>query len=248
MIHLSAFTVAIGTVANTDVPAVFDEIIALSNGHLLPPQDLGVVAAWVGSATINRARFNSPTLRQIFPPFIRPINFALLPTNDPNLATWAENPVRIRGQEELQLEASSDVAVSEQLTGFVWLQDQFTPAPIGDIYTIRAVSTTTTTARVWSPLTLTFDASLPAGTYAVIGGEYIATTGQAFRMIFDQQFFRPGGLGTAVIGNRTHEYFYGGKLGLWGRFRTFSLPRIEVFTDTAISVHTVYLQVVRVGA
>src|SRR3990172_1863027 len=174
MIHLSAFTVAIGTVPNTDVPAVTDEIIAIQVGHLLLPQDRGIIAAWAGSATINRARLNSPTLRQISPPFIRPINFALLPTNDPNLATWKDNPIRARGQEELQVEASSDVAVSEQLTAFIWLQDQFTPAPIGDIYTIRATSITTSTARAWSPLTFTFDSQLPAGTYAVVRRHYLA--------------------------------------------------------------------------
>jgi len=249
MFHLSAYNADLGTVANTDISAVSDEIIAILNGHLLLPQDMSIVAAFAGSATLNRARLNSPTLRQMSPPYIRPFNPALLPQNDPNLAIYVESPLRVRGQEELQIEATSDIAMgTERFAAFVWLQDREDPAPIGDPFTIRAVSTTTTVARSWTNIALTFDSQLPAGTYAVVGAEYIGTTAQAFRVIFDNQYLRPGGLGTAILGNRTHKYFYNGRLGRWGNFRTFSLPRVEALTDTAIAVHTIYFQVVRVGA
>lgn len=248
MFHLGAYTELIDNTANTDVDALSDDVFAITNVHFLMPRDLLMFLAYAASATLTRARWSTPSINNISPIFIRPINVGALPTDDPNLADYRYNPVRLRAQEELKLEATSGVAMgTERFTGLFWLGDSITQAPPGDVYTLRATATTAAVANSWTTISLTWDNQLPAGSYAVIGGEYQATNALAFRCIFDDQWMRPGALGLTALGRRTAKPFYDGGMGLWGRFRTISLPRVQVLNNSTDGAHTLYLQCVRTG-
>src|SRR5512146_325488 len=79
MFHISAFFASLAAQTNGNLAALSDDIIPVSNNHLLPYRDYQLIKAYAGSATMTRARLNSGTIRQVNPTYIRPINGAVLP-------------------------------------------------------------------------------------------------------------------------------------------------------------------------
>jgi hypothetical protein len=249
MFHTCAYTLALGTTANTDVPALNDDILAISNSHFLPQRDYDLVYASAMAATLNRARIVSPTNRQITLPFIRPAIAAALPPANPNVANYIANPFRIRGLEELAIEATSDIAMgTERCNVILGLSTGYDPPPRGDVFTLRGTSTTAAVANTWTTITMTWADILPAGTYACLGLESIATNQVASRLIFENQVERPGCLGAATLGLQCWESFQKGKLGVWGRFKSTRMPIVQVLNNSTDAVHTIYMDLVRIAA
>jgi hypothetical protein len=248
MHHTAAFVnTALANVANTDIPALSDQILAIQNGHFLPPNDMKLMAVVAASATLLRARLSSPSLRQITQPQVRPINVGTLPVTDPNAQVFFGVTPTVSGLEELAMQATSGVAMTEVFTGLIWLLDRYVPPVQGQIITLRATSTTAAVANVWSGVAYTLDDQLPNGLYALVGSEVQSANGIAHRWIISNQFFRPGGLSVTALGNRTIAQQYNGAWGEWGRFRNTDLPRLEVLANAADASHTIYPQVVKVG-
>ena len=246
--HMSAYaSTTLSTTANTDIAAVQDDILAISNNHFLPQKDYDLVFAYAQSATLNRARLVSPTNRQITIPFLRPVNAGATPATDPNVADYRSTPFGIQGLEELALEASSDIAMgNETFIGLIGLQDTFRPVPKGNPFTLRGTSSTASVANTWTTLTVTWADTLPDGLYTCIGLEVVAVTGIAARLIFENQVLRPGCVGSVLVGNRTHQMFRLGGLGAWGDFRQTRMPIVQVLNTAAVSSHTVFLDLVKI--
>lgn len=244
--HVTAHTMLILTAANTDVPALQDDYFTIQNTHFLLPEDRFLIWGWVAAATLNRARLFTPSIGVITRPFIRPIDRSALPTDLPSIADFRANPFRMRGQEELVLEATSGVAVSERFTALFGWTTQTTPAPAGDIYTLRATSVTAAVANSWTSLVATFDNQLPAGEYAVVGLEVQSANALGARLIFPggSQKDRPGSVSVSALGNDNKDIFRKGGLGDWGRFRNTVLPTVQVLAQAADAAHEIYLDIV----
>lgn len=248
MFHLAAYSALIDNTANTDVAALNDQILSVSNGHFLPQRDYSLIFAAVMAATLNRVRIVSPTNRQITLPIIRPIMTAVLPATAPNMADYRKNPFRIRGLEELALEATSGVAMgTERFTALVGLATSMETSPQGDIFTLRGTSTTAAVANAWTDLAITWADTLPAGNYAVVGLEVQSTNAQGARLIFENQTERPGSISITGLGNRTHLMFYKGELGRWGSFRSTRMPTVQVLANAADATHVIHLDIVRIS-
>lgn len=249
--HLCAYiNSALGTVADTDINALTDSILYIQNNHFLPQQDMYVYGGYAVSATLVRAKITSPKIRQINPVYIRPIDFgAALPSANPNMLQLLSHPFVVKGLEELQILATAAPATTEPFLALLWLADQLgTPAPVGDVYTVRWTSTVAAVANTWTNIAPgTFEQVLPYGQYTVIDSEYFATNARALRLIFDQQYFRPGNLGFASNHSRL-PYAWFKKLGnVWGTFRTTNLPRQEVLNNSTDASHEGYYHVVKTG-
>lgn len=246
--HLSCYaSTTLSTTANTDIPAISDQIIAISNNHLLPQVDYDLVAAYAQSATLNRVRLVSPSNRQVTLPFLRPVNAGATPATDPNVSDYRANPFRIQGLEELALEATSDVAMgNETFVGGVFLQDTYVPPPKGNIFTLRGTSTTASVALTWTDLAVTWADTLPDGDYVCVGLEVVGATEIFARLIFENQTMRPGGVCSVLVGSRTHAMFRQGGLGSWGKFKSTRMPIVQVLNTAAVSTHTVFLDLIRV--
>lgn len=247
LFHLAAYTVAIGTTANTDITALTDDILPITNGHFIPPNDYDLIAACVMSPTLTRARLNSGTIRQINPTYIRPITAAAVPGTNPGVMNLRRDPFRVKGQEELALEATSGVAMTERLTGLIWLERRFEAVPVGDVYIIRASSTTAAVANAWTTIALTFETGLPAGRYAIIDSDCQSTNAIAHRFMLDNQFERPGNMSITAVANRKADILTAQMLGKYGEFSTYSLPRCQVLCNSADNAHDLYISVVKIG-
>lgn len=244
--YANAVLAALGTDVNT--PPVQDDILAISNNRFLPQEDYQIVAAYAQSTTLNRARITSPTNRQITLPFIRPPSATTAPPTDPNVADYRASPFQIQGLEELGVEASTDLgAATEVFIAGLCLQKGFTPAPRGNIFTLRGTSTTAAGVLLWTNLNVTWADSLPEGLYAVVGLEVIGATEIMARCILENQIFRPGSVAQILVGSRTHDMFRLGGLGDWGHFRSTRMPIIQVLNLAATAVHTVYLDLIRLS-
>lgn len=246
--HTAAYTILLGQTVNTDVPALTDDVLTIVNSHFLLDETRDLVYAAAMSTTLNRARIAAATFRQVTPPQIRPIIRGTSPVDDPGVADYRANPLRMPRTEEIPLEATSDLAMgTERFTALIGLQRAMEPMPAGDVWTLRGTSTTAVTANVWSTLTTTFDDTLPTGAYALVGLVHQSATSIAARLIFEDQSDRPGTLGITGLGNRSHDMFRKGRLGIWGRFNSYALPQIQVLANAADAAHNVYLDIMRMA-
>lgn len=246
--HMLAYEEAIGTTADTDLDAIVDDVVTRVSDHFQLQNPMGLLFAFANSATLTRGRVVTPNFRQIARPYIRPIEAAAAPGDDPNIADYSMNPLVIPALEEIQIELTSGIAMgTEQAFGLLGVQSQFDPTPRGDIFTLRGVSTTASVANVWSSLTTTWTDTLPNGTYAVVGGSGFAATAIAFRVIFEEQRWRPGFVASNSAGQRTAKIFRKGRLGVWGRFNNTAMPIVQTLNSAAVSTHEYYLDLIKIA-
>lgn len=243
--HLGAYFVALGNTVDTDVPAITDGILAITNGHFIPWIDLHLFAAYGSAVTLTRVKLTSGTIRQVNPTYIRPINANLLPPSNPNIAWYRRSPFRVRAHEELQALATDSAAGPNNAYVGVWLEDNYQAPPQGDIYVVRYTSTTAAVAQAWTQLAITFETGLPVGTYTVVDCTHQAANGIFNRMVFDNQYLRPGSLCISAVANRLPYVTDRGAYGVWGQFSTYSLPRIEHINNGTDNSHEGYMSVVK---
>lgn len=245
--HLAAYNLAIGAVADTDVPAVVDDILTIQNNHFVLSKPLNLISAWVGSPTLSRAKIASPSMRQIVSPYVRPINVAALPANNPNVWLLHHNPFTINWGEEIQVLGTAAPGTTERFTALIWLAEQIQPQTMGNMIPLRFTSTTAAVAFSWTTITLTFADTLPSGVYSMVQSECQSTNAVAHRWIISNQLYRPGHLSFAALGSRLPNAIGMGQLGQMGTFRSNDLPRLQVLANVADAAHEGYLWVQRVG-
>jgi hypothetical protein len=248
MWHLVAWETNVTNNVETDMTPVADSIITIQNTHFLPQNNMQILWAYAGSADMLRARFQSPKFRQTTSPFIRPINGALLPQDLAGIADYYDMPLKINALEELQVLAFQGGGGAEIVYIGAGISDgNNLPAPNGDIYTMRGTGTTTVTAKAWTQCTITWQDTLPTGTYQVVGLSGQSTTGVFCRLIFENQNWRPGALAFATDPLRPPRQFLKGYLGSWGSFHSYRMPNVEFLCNAADTAQEVFLDFVRTG-
>lgn len=247
MHHLACNYGSIAGSANTDLPAITDGILSIRNSHYTPSNNMNLYAAVALGDLLLRARNYSAHVRRYAPNYLQYVINGAAFGEDTPVVDMMSFPFVLPGAEEIIWQVSNSGAGPTATYLFSWIAPSFTPAPSGEIYGMYGTSTTASVANTWTTISMNWDFQLPQGTYAIVGGAYYGTTALAFRTIVDGQFWRPGGLGNAVEGQRLWRKQRMGGMGLWGTFNTVTLPRIEVLNGGAVSVHTVYLDVIRIG-
>jgi hypothetical protein len=246
--HLVAWRESIADITADDITPVVDPIMTVQNNHFLPQRDMPLLFASYSAAGATRARLISPTLRQITTPWIRPTAVAIVQGVEAHVADYRANPLRLKGLEELQLEAfqtSGGAAVVVATAGLL-----FSPMlgmPQGDIYTMRGTATQTLVAGAWTQGAITWQDTLPAGTYACVGLQYNGTTAIAARLIFEEQVERPGCIGAGLVTSQQHPMFSKGGLGVWGRFNANRMPNVEFLANAADTAEEIYLDFIRIA-
>lgn len=248
MHHTIAWRESIADIVAEDIAPVVDGIMTIQNNHFLPQKNYSMLYAYYGAAGATRARFITPTFRQLSTPWIRPINLGIVPLDEPNVADYSDNPLLIRGLEELQLEGLQTTGGAAVVVAIAGLASQpVGPAPSGDIIAMRGTGATTVTAGGWTNCAITWQDTLPNGQFAVVGLECIGATAVSGRLIFEDQVERPGCLAQGLVSGNGHPLFRYGRLGVWGRFNAFRIPSVEFLCNAADTAQEVYLHLVRIG-
>jgi hypothetical protein len=246
--HTFAFAKQINTGSNNQINAVADSIVPQDGANnYLPQSNMRLMFAWAGSAHLDRARLVSPPYRQVALPYIYPPNVSATPLSPVPHLNLKDNPLYIGAENPFGIDATlTGNTAAETTTAVCNAYSQQMPAPMGDVYTLRATGTTTLSAFGWTQVTLTFDQPIIQGRYSVIGGDVLSATGIAWRITMDNYFFRPGGLCITTEGNISPYPQREGGWGEWGQFDNTSLPRLEVFSGAADTSETLWLQVIKI--
>lgn len=241
MYHICAYSATGAQNVETDLAPVPDTVLPVFNAHFFPQDPLQLLFAAAMSTNISRARIQTPTLNQITTPFIRGVMSGLVPTTPGQVANYVQNPLPLKAREEIIVFGTQTAVAATRITALLGLL--FTPLPIaaGSQYTIRGTSTTAAVANVWTLLTVTWQNQLPQGNYAVTGLQHQSANGQAARILFLGQYYRPGCMSMAALGDYAHPIFRMGYMGQWGMFRDNIMPNVEVLANGADAVHELYM-------
>jgi hypothetical protein len=80
-----------------------------------------------------------------------------------------------------------------------------------------------------------------------VGLQYIGVTALAARLVFEDQWERPGCIGAGLGTSQQHPMFSKGGLGNWGRFNANRMPSVEFLANAADTAEEVYLDFIRTG-
>lgn len=246
--NLVAWSASLADATETDVTPVQDPIVTISNTHFLPQQDWFMHLFMGMAATLPRFRFNSPSLLQVTTPFMSPLETALTPGTRPGIADYRQYPMLLKALEECILLGQQTSGGAARVNALAAVAiGALTPAPLGQLYTIRGTSVTAAVANTWTQLVMVWQSVLPAGLYSVIGGVAFGASDYAFRVIFEDSRWRGGGPALATENLIPAPQFQKGGMGEWGRFNANRMPGVEILCNGTTASHVVYLDIVRVG-
>lgn len=243
-----AYSKSTDATVDVDTTPVQDDIMSIINNHFQPQTDVQLVAAMALGTTLLRSRIVTPTLRQVSSPYIRPVNHANLPITLPGVADYRHNTLTLKALEEIQVLTTQSAAGPTVVNVGLLVADQpVTPAPNGNIVTMRGTGATTVTANAWTSCPITWADTLPAGRYACVGLQAAGATAILSRMVFNGQFFRPGCLAQTNVWDNGHPMFRMGNIGVFGYFDSTRMPTIQFLCDSADTSQEVYMDIVRIG-
>lgn len=236
----------------------YDPLAVVTDQCLTPAQSQGyqfpknykALAACVMGVNLSAARINAPSLRNLVLPEIYPgIAAATVPTR-PSIIDYRGQGPQMLANESVVVETSRAGADAQPVSAALWVTDRFTPAPGGPIYTAVASFTNTLVAGAWTLCTLTFNQTLPAGLYAVVGLN--VTCGDSFvsRLVFPgQNQWRPGCVNNLAYGNLIQpNIFTMGYMGKLGEFYNTAQPQLEVFGLVAgAETGAAYLDLIKIA-
>jgi len=240
--HMLAFNLtASGTAGYQALQAAIDNVFTVKGTNFQNPYNAAAFAAYCQSTNLIRARINTPSLRlRGFPQIVPFVNAAIVPDNAA-VMDLHDHPIYLRPDEDIEIDADPG-ANADVVTAFLWLVMGNASYPTlnanvngRDLRWVRYTSSITTVANTWTLGTITLEDTLEGGSYDVYGATCWGATMIGFRLLFQNQYWRPGTLAATAPSKRLPIPWLEQRQGLWGNFNTYSLPQIEVFNSAAVA-------------
>ena len=227
--------------------AVADPHVRVVGNDIIVPNDFNSLWGTYGvGATLTRAQLQSPSLRRVLQVDVAPFDTgSALPTSPRKVYFRDADPIPLDGGEAL--DAFITNTASDRETVLAWLGPGASKPDNRPCYTMRVTSTPTAVAGVWTNGAITFDQTLPAGSYDVVGARFRSTNLIAFRFVFVGGTYRPGAIGFASSAVQDYDKFRDGNLGVWGSFRHNSPPTVDFLANAADASFTGELDLVYTG-
>lgn len=234
------------TLAN--VAAVADQHITVSGDDVRVPQFASKLAGvYALGVNLTRAMLVSPSLRRMLNLELSPLDRAALPASTPLPIWFQDGPIELIPDENLNAQAAEDGSGAKLSTILAWLADGPIVPVTGEMFTVRVTSAVTLVANNWTNGALTFDQALQPGKYAVVGGRFLSTTLEAFRLVFPGGYFRPGGVGATAVNQLAIPGQRRGGWGVWGEFMHTTPPTADFLGTAADTAETGELDLVKTG-
>src|SRR6266704_182065 len=144
------------------------------------------------------------------------VNISALPTTPYRFWDLRDDMIKLDGEEALDAFTSENGAGATRMNVLAWLADKKIEPVSGDVRTVRVSATTTLVAFVWTHGAITFDQSLPAGRYQLVGARFNSAGLIAYRCVIPGYEWRPGGIGVTVDSGAEGNIFRQGNFGVWG--------------------------------
>jgi hypothetical protein len=228
------------------ITAVADPHVRVSGDDIWIPEALPMLAGYkVLGSTVTQARVESPTLRTLTPIDVSPLDLTTEPTGRGLAVLQPSNPKAVGGGEALNVKAT--VSGAGRAIALALLCDAPLAPITGEIFTVRATSSTTLTANAWTNGSLTFAQSLPKGRYAVVGMRAISAGLIAARLVLPGYAWRPGCIGYDAESDTEDDVFRGGRMGSWGEFDHDVPPTVDFLSISADTSEVVYLDLIKIA-
>lgn len=250
MFHLAGWTQSVDTAGVlTAHSAIADPVLTISGNDVRIPEDLNnLIGAYAGgSANLTRAQLQSPSLRRVLNFEVEPLDASANPTSPPVIDWFPDSPQPLDKLEALDFFAAENAAGAARQTGFAWLADGALKADDRPYFSVRVTAAVTLVAFGWTNAALTFDQTLPAGTYDIVGARFRSATGVAFRFVFVGGGYRPGFLMFPTAGGYDLPYFRAGNAGVIGTFKHTTPPTVDFFATAGDTSETGELDLVKVA-
>lgn len=250
MFHLAAFYQSVDPAgALTKLAAVADQAIRTDGNDITIPSAIANLLAEAGLSAAtgpSYAQVQSPSLRQLANQDVDPIVAAVVFGANPSVQAHFANPRPLKGNESVNFLVNATGGVAAANYGLIWLGDGPIQKANGNIFSVRATGAATLAAGTWVNTALTFDETLPAGTYNVVGMRAIGTNLVAARLVFVGGQYRPGVPAVNAVGDQDFRFGRYGSMGSFGVFDVNQPPTLDCLgvTDTS---QTVVLDVVKVS-
>lgn len=229
---LAFFNTTTGALTLSDSPAVTDGWATVTNNHFIMQEDMDLLIAAGFADTITRLQLNLPHWRFVNQPEITPV-----------IQTWdgpeAINPymlepktLTVNNIDELQALVSSSGTATNGILTALWLAPKVRTlnVPAGDVYPCRFTAAITGATGAWARGNFTFDSTLPAGEYAVLGLDVVDPASQLARLRFQNYTMLPGTWVRNGATGTNSRVFRNGRLGNWGQFKNTAQPTLEIFS------------------
>jgi hypothetical protein len=247
MYHTCAYSANTNNQSNYDMAAVSDQILTIQNNHFLPDRQLYLFGGWFSGTLLSAMTLVTPRSRQIVPPRLWPTQLTTLPPDRPHIFDRRTNPFTLNAVEEISMQANIGGSANAITTAILFMGPSIDPTPGGDIYDLHGTSSTAAVSGAWTDISITWDQTLPAGTYTLIGSQHQSTNAIAHRWIVKGQWFRPGFLSVNAVSNISEPSLYYGGWGAWGQFTTTTFPTLQVYVNGTDSSHDVNMFMIKVS-
>ena len=189
MFHLIAYYESIDpAAAATAIAAVQDPTINTTGDDVRMSAALPSIAgctALTAAAVFTSGQLRAPSLRTLNNLDIRPLVNAVTFGDPPQPMMFPRNVRPVVPAEDLQAFVTSTPAGgAEAHYALVWLADAALPQVNGAMFTVGASSASTLTAGNWVNSNITFDQTLPSGSYQVVGMRAEGANLVAARLVF----------------------------------------------------------------
>ena len=247
----------------TKITALDDQHIRVSGDDIVVPELNKIIGALFMSPNMKAGELSSPSLRRMWLedmlPFLQsdalPTTQAVdeggtatynIPRND-YFADFTGNPLVLEQSEKLNALVNNNGNDEENVV-LVWLSDGKNAPIKGDIHRIKATVSETLEPYKWSNGALTFEQTLPAGKYAVVGMKAKSDTLIAARLVFVGESWRAGVLGQKAYSDDRPVIFEKGNLGSFGQFEFDQPPTVDFLASGADTSEEIWLDLVQVRA
>lgn len=263
MFHMEAFTSSIATSgANT-----FQQLSFLNIGNIIPQLNLGLnipvqlpmlhSVFGVGVSLVH-VRAQTPQFLPFPYPAFSPNNRGSAFESPPRIWDFSASPLLMKGTDELDIFVTQNSGGAETEYVAVNLTDgnRITP-PVGRFFTVHGTASVTLTAARWTSVSWTFDQTIPAGRYAIVGARCFSASGRFFRVIpTEPPNYRPGGTmvqaydGIDPGAQRYFDYLGGSTMpnwGVWVYTNSYVMPQCELFATAADTAEEIWFDMVLIG-
>lgn len=242
----SAVLVPVAALADPHVRVSGNDIIVPGEQPNQPPLN-ALVGMYALGPNLTRGQLISPSLRRLLNPEISPLDIGAEPASPTPWNDLRFNPIMLDPEEALDAQAAENGAGATRATILAWLADKAIEPVTGDIRSVRVTNTTTLVANAWTNGALTFDQSLPAGRYSIVGGRFVSAGMQAWRCVFVGYQWRPGAIGYDTDSEVENAAFRYGGLGSWGEFNHNTPPTIDFLSNSADTSQTGVLDLIKLS-
>lgn len=235
-------------VTDATLPAIQDQWCSTFNNQYMLERSRKLIRAFGAVPNGTAIRLSSPTWNRNFQPVIDPFDADATPGgNLPAVVDYMGRGPTIPKLETFGPLVSRAGAGAADCFVALWHTLSITPAPAGEIITVRFTANATGASLGWRAGTITFDQALPNGEYAVVGMRVTGANCLIARLNFVGGDERPGVICNVDATSWVYPAMRFGFGGMFGKFKNTNPPQIEVVGTGAVAAQIGSLDLIYTG-